>query len=192
MSRKYFNWIFILFVTMTSVSLVSCGDDEKGTGEDITVESEGQGQTGKDSEIEKNVNRYVYPMVSYLNYSYQIDITSNLAGLYPSKTIKYGIECGYGSYDWEKYAAASGGNSYSCVSSIFLLGEDEFAAEAVYWSSYIDLLQKQELRGLRDDEQQLYNEIVKILRKSESQAKTKYQGRVFVEVDNKRYYIKTI
>ena len=192
MSRKFFNWIFILFVTMVSVPLVSCGDDEEESEKETTVESEGQGQTGKDSNLEKDVNRYVYPMVSYLNYSYQIDITSNLASLYPRKTIKYGIECGYGSYDWEKYAVASVGNSYSCVSSIFLDREEEFAAEAVYWSSYIDLLQKQESRGLRDDEQQLYNEIVKILRKSESQAKAKYQGRVFVEVDNKRYYIKTI
>ena len=130
-------------------------------------------------------------MVSYFNYCYQIDITSTLSGVYPNSVIKYGIECGYGDYKYQKYAVATGENSYSCVSSIFLDSEEEFADEAMYWRSYMELLEWMEVRNLNEDEQDLYNEIVKTMKSSESKAKSQYQGRVFVEVDNERYYIKT-
>ena len=189
MKTSYLGMVSLLFATMLTVSFVSCGDDDENGIDDSQI-VDNTSHTSNENSVERLINSTVYPMVSYLNYSYQVEITSTLSETLPGKDIRYGIECGYGGYDWEKYATKSIGNSYSCVSSIFLDTEDDFAVEALYWSSFVDLLEKQESRGLRDDEQQLYNEIVKTLRKSESNAKSQYQGRVFVKVDGKKYYIK--
>lgn len=180
----------LLLVVVLSFGLSGCGDDEEKSIDDPSEQGSNENTSDNDAQMEKAIRQYVYSIISYLDYSYQIEIVSNVADLYTTKTFRYGIECGYGSYDWEKYATHKQGNIYVCVSSVFIETEDEFATESFYWSSYIDLLKKKETRELREDEQQLYDDIVKILRKSENKAKNQYQGRVFVEVDGNRYYIK--
>ena len=179
---------FLIMAILLGSGFVSCGDvDEDESSPDVNEKAVGD---NSDAEMEEKVLRYVSPVVSYINYSYHIDITSNLSESYPKKTIKYGIECGYDNYNWQKYAQKDIDNMYSCVSSIFLDTEEEFAEESLYWRSYIALLSKMEDGNLADDEQQLFNGIVKIFKQSESKAKALYQGRVFVEIENKRFYIK--
>ena len=101
--------------------------------------------------------------------------------------IKYGIECGYSNYNWQQYASG-GGSSYSLRACVFIdANGSPYSTEGFYWPSYLALQQKS---SLTSDERDLWNSIIKKFNQSENAAKNQYSGRVFVEVNGVRYYIK--
>ena len=141
---------------------------------------------GKKSLPESDVLSKVSASVNYADFAYNIEISTSLASAYPGRTIKYGAECGYGSYDWQQCATGSG-TSYSIACCVFVHGQGSpYANEGFMWKSYMNL---KEMTNLSADQRELLADATSILKASESKAKSQFQGRVFVDIDDIRYYI---
>jgi hypothetical protein len=125
--------------------------------------------------------------VTYDDYAYTIDYSTTLASVFPGQTIKYGVEIGYGSYDWQMYAKGSG-SIYRLDCCVFINGSGSpYSNEGFLYFSYSNLKDKS---NLSSDQRGLLSDILSEYRKKESAAKSSFQGRAFVEIDGNKYFIK--
>ena len=155
------------------------GDNENNSNSDPTYEL-----------VKKNISA----SVSYGDYSWNISIKSKLGSVFPGKYIVYGVESGYGDYQYyehfkfnNSYTQKNDGNGNMTISYPIFVG-NEFANEGFYWSSYKALKEKKDNgKKLNSDEQALWNDIVKYMKAKESKAKSSFCGRLYAQFDNKRY-----
>lgn len=188
---KSFRLIGILLFPI--LGLISCGSDEP---EDPS-NKDPWGNNGSDS-VTDVVIRNISSSVSYSDYGWNITINSKLANAFPGKTLIYGTECGYGSYQYyhhfnfkKDYVEKTDGKGNMTICFPVFAG-DEYANEYLFYDSY-KYLQAQMAKGysLDSDERDLYNEILKSFRAKESSAKYSYCGRLYVIIDGSKYFFKT-
>ena len=158
---------------------------------DFETEDNNDSPSVDDQGMALAVSNRVSDTYEYENYCYYITIETSLSDKYPDKNFKYGIEMGYGSYDYYTYASGSG-NRYHVEQPVFIYADGSSYANLMFnWSSYQSLLKSLEEKGsFSDSEKDLYNSIVKEFNKYENSAKSSFQYRVFVEVDGRKYYNK--
>lgn len=193
--KKFIYLSYLILSLAGVVSLVSCGGDD----EPYSDYNETHGNSGSASDpIADIVKSNISASVSYSDFGWNMTINSKLASKLPGKTLTYGTECGYGSYQYYQHfnfktdyleKTDGQGNMNICFS---LFVGNEYADEQFYFSSYKDL-QSRMAKGytLRSDERDLYNNILKILREKENAAKSKYCGRLYVIIDGTKYFYKT-
>lgn len=172
--------------------LLSCGDNRQEEIFDDEKEDIENNTPTETDEIAKIIAQNVYAYVSsYSNYSYSwnISITTYLEEVYPHKTIKYGILCGYNNLSgyWWKYSTLTG-NSIIDIAPLFIDGAGTpYSTESFIWQSLIALLEQ---NSLTESDQMLKKDIIYYLDKVEKEALNEYWGQVFVEIDDKKYIIK--
>lgn len=131
----------------------------------------------------------------YENFSWHIDLKTSLETEYPDMSFRYGVEMGYGKYQWYVYMDSYGNGYYYEELPIFVNGEGSpYLDLTFYWKTYKSLLAKlergEELSGMSPDdgERGLMSGILSMYRKKEKEAKSSFIYRVFVDVDGQRYY----
>ena len=182
----------ILITMMASTTFIACGgsdDDEQ----DEWNSSNGNGDNSSSDPTFELVKKNTSASVSYGDYGWNISIKSKLNSAFPGKSITYGVESGYGDYQYYEHFKFNNsnqkndGNGNITVSYPVFVG-DEYANEGLYWSSYKALkAKKANGESLSSDERDLWNEIVKAMNSKESKAKSNFCGRLYAQFDNKRY-----
>ena len=135
----------------------------------------------ENEEISSNIKDYVDITYEYVEEDISIEFTINteLGKEFPGKTFKYGIEYGYGDYEYTSYCEMGGKSSQTFVMSIL------FAEYALYYKSYIALREKIDNgEKLTDSEQVLLEEVVYYIEKDVK----KFKARYFVEYNGERFY----
>ena len=182
---------------MVSSSFVACcGSDDDGQNE--WNSSNNDGYNSNSDPAYELVKKNISASVSYGDYSWNISIKSKLANVFPGKSIIYGVESGYGDYQYyehfkfkDSYIQKNDGNGNMTISYPIFVG-DEYAVEGLHWSSYKALKAKKENgERLSSSEQDLWNDIVKYMNAKESKAKLTFCGRLYAQFDNKRYVFYT-
>lgn len=136
----------------------------------------------ENEEISSNIKDYVDITDEYVKEDISIEFTidTELGKEYPGKTFKYGIEYGYGDYEYTSYCEMGGKSSQTFVMSIL------FAEYALYYKSYIALREKIDNgEKLTDSEQVLLEEVVYYIEKDVK----KFKARYFVEFNGEKFYI---
>lgn len=167
--------IFFAFFVLAGVLFVGCEPTN-------IVDNNDQSNT---IELSQNVISFV----SYQDYSWNISIISDLDTIYPNKIIKYGILCGYNgeSYQYTKYLTLDG-NSIQTIEPLFIDGKGSpYIEEYLYWKTLMALYEKS---TLTDSEQELKNNVLNYCNLAESEAKSKYWGKIFIELDGVKHTIK--
>lgn len=187
--KKILIWLFL-----TTMLFVSCDDDnyipncDASSGDNVENPDQNPDSDPKE-EMKQAVKSYVSSTCQYKNFCFYITIRTDLSEEYPDKFFEYGIEMGYGSYDYYVYATGYG-NVYSIEQPVFIYAEGSpYALLMFSWRSYQSLLADMENGPLSSSEQSFYNDIVKLFKNSESAAKSSFIYRVFVDVDGNRYYL---
>ena len=187
----------ILLATMiASSTFVACGDSNEEQDEWYSPDDD-ENNNNSDPTYEI-VKKSISASVSYGDYSWNIAIKSKLASAFPSKNIIYGVESGYGDYQYYEHfkfdkddIQKNDGNGNMTINYPTFVG-NEYGEERFYWFSYKALKAKKDNgEKLSSDEQNLYNEIVKIMNASEYKAKSTFCGRLYAQFDNKRYVFYT-
>ncbi|MBR3757979.1 MAG: hypothetical protein IKK62_06070 [Bacteroidaceae bacterium] len=135
----------------------------------------------ENAEISSNIKDYVDITYEYVKEDMCIEFTidTELGKEFPGKTFKYGIEYGYGDYEYTSYCEMGGNSSRTFVMSIL------FAEYAIYYNSYIALREKiDDGEKLDDSEQELLEDVVYYLEKDVK----KFKARYFVEYNGERFY----
>lgn len=169
----------------------SSGDEEEWNFPNDDGDNENNGNSDPTYEL---VKKNISASVSYGDYSWNISIKSKLSSALPGKYIVYGVESGYGDYQYyehfkfnNSYTQKNDGNGNMTISYPTFVG-NEYASEGLYWSSYKALKEKKDNgEKLNSDEQDLWNDIVKYMKAKESKAKSSFCGRLYAQFDNKRY-----
>lgn len=169
----------------------SSGDEEEWNSPNDDWDNENNGNSDPTYEL---VKKNISASVSYGDYSWNISIKSKLSSVLPGKYIVYGVESGYGDYQYyehfkfnNSYTQKNDGNGNMTISYPTFVG-NEYASEGLYWSSYKALKEKKDNgEKLNSDEQDLWNDIVKYMKAKESKAKSSFCGRLYAQFDNKRY-----
>lgn len=169
----------------------SSGDEEEWNSPNDDWDNENNGNSDPTYEL---VKKNISASVSYGDYSWNISIKSKLSSALPGKYIVYGVESGYGDYQYyehfkfnNSYTQKNDGNGNMTISYPTFVG-NEYASEGLYWSSYKALKEKKDnWEKLNSDEQDLWNDIVKYMKAKESKAKSSFCGRLYAQFDNKRY-----
>lgn len=169
----------------------SSGDEEEWNSPNDDWDNENNGNSDPTYEL---VKKNISASVSYGDYSWNISIKSKLSSALPGKYIVYGVESGYGDYQYyehfkfnNSYTQKNDGNGNMTISYPTFVG-NEYASEGLYWSSYKALKEKKDNgEKLNSDEQDLWNDIVKYMKAKESKAKSSFGGRLYAQFDNKRY-----
>ena len=169
----------------------SSGDEEEWNSPNDDWDNENNGNSDPTYEL---VKKNISASVSYGDYSWNISIKSKLSSSLPGKYIVYGVESGYGDYQYyehfkfnNSYTQKNDGNGNMTISYPTFVG-NEYASEGLYWSSYKALKEKKDNgEKLNSDEQDLWNDIVKYMKAKESKAKSSFCGRLYAQFDNKRY-----
>lgn len=182
--KKQFTPIVLLVLVFAGVLCVACGDPDLKPNQNGTNGNNNQNVENPSTDITNKVNNNVSANVSYKDYGWQINITSNLSKVFPNKAISYGIECGYNGYDAQKYFNFSG-STFTTLEPLFIDYYAEYVVTYRYWLSWLELKDKS---SLRSDERDLLNACVKEMRAKEPTAKSSYKGRLFTKIDNERYY----
>lgn len=187
--KKILIWLFL-----TTMLFVSCGDDnyipncDASSGDNVENPDQNPDSDPKE-EMKQAVKSYVSATCQYKNFCFYITIRTYLSEKYPDKTFEYGIELGYGSYDYFVFATGYG-NAYSIEQPVFINGEGSpYLGLIFYWRSYQAMLATMEERPLTSSEQSFYNDLLKQYKNGESSAKSSFIYRVFVDVDDNRYYL---
>lgn len=182
--KKILIWLFL-----TTMLFVSCSDDNYLPNDNASSGDNLDNVEKPREEMRQAVKSYVSETCQYKNFCFYITITTYLSEKYPDKSFEYGIEMGYGSYDYYVYATGYG-NVYSIEQPVFIYAEGSpYAVLMFSWRSYQSLLADMENGPLTSSEQSFYNDIVKLFKNSESAAKSSFIYRVFVDVDGNRYYL---
>lgn len=169
----------------------SSGDEEEWNSPNDDEDNENNGNSDPTYEL---VKKNISASVSYGDYSWNISIKSKLSSALPGKYIVYGVESGYGDYQYyehfkfnNSYTQKNDGNGNMTISYPTFVG-NEYVSEGLYWSSYKALKEKKDNgEKLNSDEQDLWNDIVKYMKAKESKAKSSFCGRLYAQFDNKRY-----
>lgn len=188
----------ILVSVMVSTTFVACGGSNDEQDEWYSPDDSGNGNNNSSDPTYELVKKNISASVSYGDYSWNIAIKSKLASAFPSKSIIYGVESGYGDYKYYEhfkfdrdYIQKNDGNGNMTISYPTFVG-NEYGDEGFYWISYKALKAKKENgERLSSDELSLWNEIVKIMNASEYKAKSTFCGRLYAQFDNKRYVFYT-
>lgn len=198
--------LMALLVIITCASITACGgdDDDNDNEGTNTPDYNGGGNSGNSnggsntsSSTYDILKKNIFASVNYNDYSWDISIKSNLANIFPTKNIIYGIESGYGKYKYyehftfkNEYLQKNDGNGNIKVCYPVFVG-DEYPY-MLYWSSY-KALENKKAGGevLTNDEKSLWNEIVQIMKKDESNAKGAFCGRLYAQFDGTRYVFYT-
>lgn len=191
----------LIWFVLTTMLFVSCSDDNYLPSDNVSTEGnmdnveqsshdpEPDSDSDPKDEMKQVIKSYVSETCQYKNFCFYITIRTDLSEEYPDKFFEYGIEMGYGSYDYYVYATGYG-NVYSIEQPVFIYGEGSpYAGLMFTWGSYQSLLATMEERPLTSSEKSFYNDIVKLYKNSESSAKSSFIYRVFVDVDGNRYYL---
>ena len=190
---RNFKLIAVILATiMASSTIVACGgsdDDEQ----DEWNSSNGNGNDSSSDPTYELVKKNISASVGYGDYSWNISIKSKLARVFPGKSITYGVESGYGDYQYYEHFKFNNsnqkndGNGNFTVSYPVFVG-DEYSYEGFVWYSYKALKEKKANgESLSSDERDLWNEIVKAMNAKEYKAKSTFCGRLYAQFDNKRY-----
>lgn len=199
-----------ILLTLVVISFGSCGgdddddykngnnwnnniDDNKGENSSGNNGSNNGGSSGSNislAEISKNIT--VTSKAILEEYGYEINIKTNLQKAFPGKIFKYGVVCGYEGYDYCKYYTISEERTeYECV-FIDADGVENGRYGVIYWRSLVALKNKENAgESLSKDEIDLQKEIMEIFRKDGRYQKNHYKGKIFVEYNDKRYFIKS-
>ena len=184
----------ILATMMTSITFIACGDSDDGQEEWNSPDDDNNNSDPTYQLVKNNISA----SVGYGDYSWNISIKSKFASVFPGKSIVYGVESGYGDYQYyehfkfsNSYIQKNDGNGNMTISYPVFVG-NEYASESLYWSSYKALkAKKANGERLSSDEQDLWNDIVKYMNAKESKAKSTFCGRLYAQFDNKRYVFYT-
>lgn len=175
-----------------SVLLVACGGSDPVS--DYYEEEIGT-PSSSTSNIEQTIKSNVSVNASYSEYYVNTTIKSTLSSALSGKTIQYGIEFGYdGDYAWHQSCENFSGTTGSIKSSIFFdCGKYKFSADELYVRSYLKIMDKKAKgESISSEEKDLFAKLVTYLNRDEPIAKKAYNGRVFVEVNGQRHYVKNI
>lgn len=189
----------LLAAMMSSSTFVACGSSDDVQNEWYSPDTDDDFGNNNNSDptldlVKKNTSA----SVSYGDYSWNIAIKSKLSSVFPGKSIVYGIESGYGNYQYyehfkfnNSYTQKNDGNGDMTISYPVFVG-NEYAIETMYWNSY-KALKAKKANGdrLSSDEQDLWNDIVKYMNAKESKASSNFCGRLYAQFDNKRYVFYT-
>ena len=184
---------------LSSTTFVACGGSDDEQDEWYSPDDgDDYGNNNSSDPTFELVNKNTSASVSYGDYSWNITIKSKLASVFPGKSIVYGVESGYGDYQYyehfkfsNSYIQKNDGNGNMNISYPVFVG-NEYASESLYWSSYKALkAKKANGERLSSDEQDLWNDIVKYMNAKESKAKSTFCGRLYAQFDNKRYVFYT-
>lgn len=157
---------------------ISGGNSESGSGTDRIKEL-----------IKRNISATVY----YGDYGWNISIKSKLENAFPNKIIIYGVESGYGSYDYYEHFKFSGdlqksdgrGNMTICY-PVFV-GE-EYSEGYLYFSTYKALKKRKEAgEKFTEDLSALWNTVFTYMKTHSAKAKANFCGQLYVQIDNNRY-----
>lgn len=184
----------ILATMMTNTTFIACGDSDDEQEEWNSPDDDNNNSDPTYQLVKNNISA----SVGYGDYSWNISIKSKLASVFPEKSIVYGVESGYGDYQYyehfkfsNSYIQKNDGNGNMTISYPVFVG-NEYASESLYWSSYKALkAKKANGERLSSDEQDLWNDIVKYMNAKESKAKSTFCGRLYAQFDNKRYVFYT-
>ena len=194
---KHIKMFAILLATMISSStFVACGSSDDEQNEWYSPDANGN-NNNSDPTFEL-VKKNTSASVSYGDYSWNIVIKSTLSSVFPGKSIVYGVESGYGDYQYYEhfkfnnpYIQKDNGNGNMTISYPVFVG-NEYANESMYWRSYKALkAKKANGERLSSDEQNLWKDIVKYMNAKESKAKSNFCGRLYAQFDYKRYVFYT-
>lgn len=212
MIKRIETAIIIILFAIVGISFTACGGDDdddyknennwnnSGSGTDNNgseSEDNNGGNNGGNSgstislaEISKNVN--VTSKAILEGYGYEINIKTKLPKAFPGKVFKYGVVCGYEGYDYCKYYTLSEEKTeYECV-FIDADGVENGYYGEIYWKSLVALKEKEDTdESLSKDEKDLQKEIMAIFRKDGAYYMGHYKGKIFVEYNDKRYFIKS-
>ena len=194
-SNKLAVLLMSFVITAITPMFTSCssGDDEQDEWNSPNDNGDNENNSNSDPTYEL-VKKNISASVSYGDYSWNISIKSKLDSALPGKYIVYGVESGYGDYQYyehfkfnNSYIQKNDGNGNMTISYPTFVG-NEYASEGLYWSSYKALKEKKDNgEKLNSDEQDLWNDIVKYMKAKESKAKSSFCGRLYAQFDNKRY-----
>lgn len=194
-SNKLAVLLMSFAITAITPMFTSCssGDDEQDEWNSPNDDGDNENNSNSDPTYEL-VKKNISASVSYGDYSWNISIKSKLGSALPGKYIVYGVESGYGDYQYYEhfkfnnpYTQKNDGNGNMTIIYPTFVG-NEYAGEGLYWSSYKALKAKKDNgEKLSRDEQDLWNDIVKYMKAKESKAKSSFCGRLYAQFDNKRY-----
>ncbi len=195
--------MFIAVLAM-SVSFVSCGDDNENEPEPV-----GNNSSSSEENILDVISKNVKVEVSeYVEWEQTIKVVSQLSSVYPSKNIKYGVEFVFGYFSYEdedgneyypvrveRYTSSISYSSFDVAGSTGNEELVELAAESLVYSEILQHLKNKKSRGetLTGEDQDLYKACIEILNDIHYAILYEYdmECRVFVEIDGKRYIVKT-
>ena len=134
----------ILLATMiASSTFVACGDSNEEQDEWYSPDDD-ENNNNSDPTYEI-VKKSISASVSYGDYSWNIAIKSKLASAFPSKNIIYGVESGYGDYQYYEHfkfdkddIQKNDGNGNMTINYPTFVG-NEYGEERFYWFSYKSL-----------------------------------------------------
>lgn len=193
-STKFAVLLMSIAITAIPLMFTSCSsgdDEEEWNSPNDDGDNENNGNSDPTYEL---VKKNISASVSYGDYSWNISIKSKLGSALPGKYIVYGVESGYGDYQYyehfkfnNSYTQKNDGNGNMTISYPTFVG-NEYAIEGLYWSSYKALKEKKNNgEKLNSDELDLWNEIIKDMNAKESKAKSSFCGRLYAQFDNTRY-----
>lgn len=190
---------FFLILSASILSVTSCiinddyeMDENKEVNDNNNDISEGDSESSTDR-ITELIKRNISATVNYDDYGWNISIKSKLEKIFPNKTIIYGVESGYGSYDYYEHFKFGGdlqksdgrGNMTICY-PVFV-GE-EYSDGYLYFSTYKALKKRKEAgEKFTEDLSALWNTVFTYMRTYSSKAKANFCGRLYVQIDNNRY-----
>ena len=141
------------------------------------------------------VKRNISATVGYSNYCWDISIKSNLEKALPGKSIIYGVESGYDSYQYyehftfEKELFQKKDNNGNMTIRYSIFAGNEFSNEDFLW--YVYYISKKRLaegETLDDGEMDYVEEASKLFKKAELDAYRHCCWRLYAQINNKRYF----
>ena len=129
------------------------------------------------------------------DYGWVISIKSNLEKALPGKSIIYGVESGYDSYQYyehftfEKELFQKKDNNGNMTIRYSIFAGNEFSNEDFLWGPYI-ILKDRIANGetLGDSEMDYVTEATKLFKKAEHKANLHCCWRLYAQINNKRYF----
>lgn len=158
-------------------------------------ENTGNGNQDKVDNTAEIVKRNISATVGYSNYCWVISIKSNLEKALPGKSIIYGVESGYDSYQYyehftfEKELFQKKDNNGNMKIRYSIFAGNEFSNEDFLWGPYI-ILKDRIANGetLGDSEMDYVEDATKLFKKAELDAYRHCCWRLYAQINNKRYF----
>ena len=158
-------------------------------------ENTGNGNQDKVDNTAEIVKINISATVGYSNYCWDISIKSNLEKALPGKSIIYGVESGYDSYQYyehftfEKELFQKKDNNGNMKIRYSIFAGNEFSNEDFLWGPYI-ILKDRIANGetLGDSEMDYVEDATKLFKKAELDAYRHCCWRLYAQINNKRYF----